>query len=422
MTRMNADQHKRNHPMRTRFFASLGSALIVVGSLLAADWPQLLGPTRDGKSTETGLLATWPKAGPPKVWDIEAGQGWAGPVVVGDRLVFFHRVADKEVVQCLDSATGKEKWKFDYATKYAGKIVTDAGPRSTPLVRGQVWTVGAEGMLHCLTLDAGKKVWAKDLIKDYKVPGSFFGVGSTPILEEDKLIVNVGGKDAGIVAFDAATGKELWKATGDPASYSSPTAATINGQRYIIFLTREGIVSLDPDNGKVRFSKRWRSKNPNSVNAATPLVIGGQLFVSACYDTGAILHRVTKDGLEEVWKGDDILSNHYNTSIHHEGFLYGIDGRQDIGVAQLRCVDLKTGKVRWTEKPFGCATMLFAEGRLIALNEEGELLLIEATPEGYKEKARAAVLTKPCRAGLALANGRLYARDPERLICWNLKK
>jgi outer membrane protein assembly factor BamB len=249
----------------------------------------------------------------------------------------------------------------------------------------------------------------------------FFGVGTSPLLEDGKLIVNVGGK-GGIVAFDAANGQEVWKAPNNDASYSSPTAATVNGARHVFFLTREGIVSLDPSNGKVRFSQRWRSKNPNSVNAATPLVVDDVLFVSACYDTGALAGRIGTDKLEKLWSNDESLSNHYSTSVPLDGYLYGIDGRADIGVAELRCVELKTGTVKWKESPFGCASLLLADGKLIALNEKGELRLIEATPKGYREKARSALLEKPCRAALALSEGRLLGRDPKRLVCWSVKK
>ncbi len=158
-----------------------------------------------------------------------------------------------------------------------------------------------------------------------------------------------------------------------------------------------------------------------SVNAATPVVVEDQVFLSACYGTGAVLLKVTKDELEEIWKGDETLSNHYDTSIHHAGFLYGLDGRQEEG-AQLRCVDIKKGKVQWTEKGFGCASLILADGRFFALTENGDLVLFEANPKAYHELARASVLAGLCRSPLALANGRLFARDGKKLVCWDVKK
>src|SRR5262249_11630025 len=157
--------------------------------------------------------------------------------------------------------------------------------------------------------------------------------------------LNVGGQDgAGIVAWNRDTGKEVWKATNDGASYASPVAATIDGVRQLLFFTRAGLVSLDPAQGTVRWAKPWRARYDASVNAATPMVVGDEVFVSACYETGALLVRARKDGATEVWKGDDSLSCHFGTPVYHKGFLYGFDGRQEEG-ARLRCVEWKTGKV-----------------------------------------------------------------------------
>jgi outer membrane protein assembly factor BamB len=324
-------------------------------------------------------------------------------------------------VECLNAASGKRVWQFAYPTAYEDDFGKGNGPRSTPVVAGgRVYTLGAEGMLHCLDLASGKKLWARSVTKDYRVPKNFFGVGTTPLVEGKLLLVNVGGEGAGIVAFACDTGKEVWKATGDGASYSSPVAATIDGVRHVFFFTREGVVSLDPANGKIRFRKRWRSRSNASVNAATPVVVKDLLFLSASYETGALLLRVKKARAEEVWKSDEVLSNHYETSIYHDGHLYGFDGRQETR-AQLRCVELKTGKVCWTREGFGCGSMILADGKLIILTEKGDLVLAEPTPKAYREKARAPLLVKPCRAPMALAGGRLYLRDDKRLVCLNLK-
>jgi outer membrane protein assembly factor BamB len=416
------------HPRQPRLIRILLSALALFAVLavpvLADDWPQWLGSHRDGISAETGLLKTWPApSGPPLVWDKEVGEGFSGPVIVGKRLILFHRVGDKEVVECLDALKGTHVWTFDYATSYVDNFGKGNGPRSTPTVVGnRVYTLGAEGMLHCLDLESGKKVWARSLPAEYKIPANFFGVGTSPLVEGDLLLVNVGGKGAGIVAFRTKDGSEAWKATTDGASYSSPVAVTIDGQRLAVFFTRQGVVLLDPADGKVRYEKRWRSTNNASVNAATPVVVGDLLFFSACYETGALLLRVSKKGVDEVWSGEDILSNHFCTSVPFNGYLYGIDGRQEAG-ASLRCVELKGGKVRWTKEGFGCASMVLAEGHLFALTERGDLVLVELSPDGYKEKARSTVFKNlPCRAQLALANGLLYARDGARLVCWNVRK
>jgi outer membrane protein assembly factor BamB len=398
--------------------------LCLCGSLLAADWPQWLGPERNGASVETGLLQSWPKEGPPVVWQREVGDGFSGPVVAGDWLILFHRVGDEEVVQALDTPNGRERWKFAYTTRYRDLLGKGNGPRSTPLVAGKrVYTLGAEGRMHCLELETGKQVWERALNDDYRVRQGFFGVGTSPLVEGNLVLVNVGGKEAGagIVALDKDTGKEVWKATRDEASYSSPVVATLDGTRSVIFFTREGLQALDPATGAVRFGKHWRSRLDASVNAATPLVIDGHVFLTACYGTGAVLLKVRKDGVDEVWQSDDVLSEHYGTPVRQGEFLYGFDGRQEEG-PRLRCVEWKTGKVRWTQEGFGCGSLVLADGNLFALTEAGDLILVEATASVYHEKARASVLGGPCRAQLALADGRLYGRGAGRLVCWNVKK
>jgi outer membrane protein assembly factor BamB len=404
------------------FMALSWCALWSGGESPAGDWPQFLGPDRNGVSAETGLAASWPKEGPPVVWQREGGEGYSGPVVAGDFLILFHRVGNDEVVEGLNAATGEVRWRYPYATGYRDAYSKGNGPRSTPLIDGkQVFTLGAEGRLHCLDLETGKKLWEHDLLDDYGAHKGFFGVATSPLVEGKLLLVNVGGRDAGIVAFERNTGREVWKATSDEASYSSPVAATLDGTRHVFFFTREGLVSLDPLRGTVRFTKHWRSRQTASVNAAAPLVLDGHVFLSASYQTGAVLLRVRPDGVDEVWQSDEVLSNHYGTSVRQGDYLYGCDGRQEEG-ARLRCVAWKTGKVRWTQEGFGCGSLVLADGRLFALTEKGDLVLAAATPDGYRELARANVLGESCRAQLALANGRLYGRDDRKLVCWNIKK
>ncbi len=410
--------------MRIRMSCLVVAFLLSLNELRADDWPQFLGPKRDGVSGETGLLQSWPKDGPPRLWKRDIGSGYAGPVVQGDRLVLFHRVADKETIECLDAATGTPRWTFDYECKFRDDFGKGNGPRATPsLTKEHVICHGADGMLTCVDLASGAKRWQRNLPGEYKVPKSYFGVGTSPLIFEDRVLVNVGGKEAGIVAFALADGKELWRATRDPASYSSPILATIDGAARAVFFTREGIVLLDPKSGAVAFQKRWRARIDASVNAATPLLLKGDLaFFSASYDTGAILLKLKKDGADVVWTDEDAMSNHYSTCVVHDGILYGCDGRQEVG-ARLRCIDPAGPKVLWSKERFGCATIVVAEGNLILVTEQGDLVLAEANPREYRERGRAKVLTHtPVRAQHALANGILFARDDESLIALDLRK
>jgi outer membrane protein assembly factor BamB len=400
-----------------------GALGLLVCPLPAADWPQFLGPQRNGTVPEKDLTLPWPAGGPRLLWRCPVGEGYSGPVVVGGRLILFHRLGGEEVVEAMTADRGQRLWRFAYPCDYEDDFGVGNGPRATPLVAGRrVYTLGVTGWLHCLDLEDGRLLWKRDLVRDYAVPQNFFGVGSSPVLAGSRLLLNLGGKEAGILALEADSGKEVWRATRDGASYASPLLASLAGRPTAVFFTRQGVVLLDPDSGAVRYQRRWRSRSQASVNAASPVVVGDLVFVSACYETGALLLRVRPQGVEEVWHSDAALSCHYNTPIYYRGHLYGIDGRQESG-ARLRCLELASGKVRWTREDFGCASLLLVGDKLLALTERGDLVAIQATPAGYQELARAAILqAPPCRAEPALANGRLYARDRQHLACWDLRR
>jgi len=397
------------------------AGLLAAGLAPAQDWPQFLGPARNG-AAEGLTIQPWGPQGPPVVWKRDAGQGFSGPVVAEGRLILFHRVGGREKVECLDAATGKPLWSYDYPTSYRDDFGFDEGPRGTPAIAGgRVYTYGAEGALHCLDLTSGKKIWSVETQKTFGASKGFFGAACSPLVEGDRVLVGVGGKSGGIVAFHKDTGQVLWTATTDEAGYSSPAAATIGGERHALFFTRSGLVDLDPAAGKVRFQFPWRSRGQASVNAATPLVApGGLVFLSASYGTGAAVLEVKGTTARKLWSSDDVLSNHYATSVYRDGYLYGYHGRQEEGPS-LRSVELKTGKVAWSEDGFRAGTVTLVGDQLLVLREGGELLLAAATPKGFRPSARAPLLPATMRAYPALADGRLYARNERTLICVRLK-
>jgi len=388
----------------------------------AADWPQFLGPARDGTYAGSELAPAWPKEGPAMLWQRKVGEGFSGPVVAQGKLILFHQLHDEETIECLDAKSGKLLWSFDYPSSYKDDYGRGDGPRATPAIDGhRVYTFGAEGALHCLDFETGKKIWHVNTKSAFKAGKGFFGMVCSPLVEGNTILVNVGGRNgAGIVAFEKSTGEVRWKAGADEASYSSPVVATIHGQRYAIFFTRNFLTALDPASGKIFFDFPWRPQIQASVSAATPLVIDDRIFISASYGAGAALLQFKESGPEKVWSGDDILSNHYATSVHHNGFLYGFDGRQEQG-CNLRCVELKTGKVRWSEDGFGAGTLMLAKNELLILIEKGELIRAAATPEGFKPIARAQILPFAVRAYPALANGLFYARSRDKLVCVDLR-
>ncbi|MBI4657896.1 MAG: PQQ-binding-like beta-propeller repeat protein [Verrucomicrobia bacterium] len=439
--------------------------LLFIRSVLGADangedWPQFLGPRANGTSFETGLLQKWPARGLPLVWEKTIGTGYSAPSVRGNRLVLHHRLRDEEIVECWEAGTGQPLWRHGYPSQYVDPYGYNNGPRCTPLLTtDRCYTFGAEGKLVCLDLETGKLRWQRDTGTEWNVPPAFFGVGSTPILEGDLLLVMVGGQpDSGMVAFDASTGKTVWESvgkknwTGVPmtgwpgertvvwnpfekqASYATPVAAMVHGRRRVFCLMRQGLVSLDPKTGVVDFSRWFRARQNESVNAANPVVVDDLVFIStAYYNVGSVLLKVKPDdkSVEEV-RRDTVLEIHWTTPIHHEGFLYAFSGRNEPD-AHFRCVELRTGKLMWdrneswvpysTKTPavYGRGSAILADGKLIVLGEGGKLGLFRANPMQPEEISSFQVppLHFPCWAAPVLSKGMLYLRSEDRLVCLN---
>ncbi len=412
--------------------ANLVAGLLVFGPFFnvfenltaqAGDWPQILGPTRSGKAEGEKLPSSLP-AKPKIAWRAKVGSGYAGPVVVGNKVVVFHRVGNQELVEALDTATGQRLWKAEFAARYRGGIDSDLGPRCVPLVQdGKVYVFGAAGDLHCVALADGKKLWTRELYVDYEGDEGYFGAGSTPILVGGKLVVNVGGKDAGLVALEPATGKTLWKGTSEVGSYSSPAALTIGGKEQAIFITRMNCVAFDPTTDKAQILFPFGKRGP-TVNASTPLLFDGKLFVTASYNVGAALKSLSGGKASPVWANDDSLSSQYTTAVEHEGYLYGIHGREDTGEGHLRCVAAATGKVAWSEDNFGIAHAILAGDKILLVGIEGKLTLIAADPKKFHSLGSAQFLSAKTRPLPALSSGKLFVKtnggEGSEVVCVEL--
>ncbi len=385
----------------------------------AQDWPQFFGPDRNGVYTGPALSEDWGDGGPPLLWSRDVGEGLSGPVVAGGRVVLHHRVADEEVVQAFDAASGRPVWRYAYPTTYRDDFGFDEGPRAIPVVAGGVvYTFGAQGQLHAVDLDTGEGAWSVETMTRFNVPKNFFGAGGSPLVEDGRVIANIGGRTdaggaAGIVAFDAATGAVLWTAVEDEASYSSPVGVTLDGERIAVFFTRTGLVGIEPATGAAAFRLRWRSRSASSVNAASPIVVGNRIFISAEYGPGAGVLEWDGERLSPLWSSNDVLSTHYATSIYRDGYLYGYHGRQEFGPS-LRAVEFDTGAVAWSVDQFRAGSIMLAGDRLLILREGGELVLAEATPEAFRPIARAQILPPTIRAYAALSDGILYVRNSDR--------
>jgi outer membrane protein assembly factor BamB len=406
------------------FTQARGAAAQPPASTAAPDWPQFLGPQRNGTYTGPPLLEAWGTGGPKVVWRKQVGAGFAGTAVTANRVILFHRVANEEVLESLDPKTGAGTWRYAYPTRYRDDFGFDEGPRAVPVVSdGVIYTFGAEGQLHAVDFAKGTRLWSEDAMKRFNVPKAFFGAGGSPLVEGGRVIANIGGDKAGIVAFEAKTGKVVWTATDDDASYSSGVLATFGGTRVALFLTRDSLVAVDPASGQVQFQRRWRARQAASVNAATPVVVGDLIFVSSEYGPGAAVLRVNGSTLTDLWASDDVLSNHYATSVHHDGHLYGYHGRQEFGPS-FRAVELRTGMVKWSEDRFRAGSVVLAGDRLLILREGGELMLAPASPQGgLKPLARGQVLPGGvARPYMAVADGLVYARNENTLVCLDLRR
>jgi outer membrane protein assembly factor BamB len=420
------------------------------------DWPCFLGPTGDSVSTEKGILKPWPAGGPRIVWERGIGIGYAMPSIARGRLFLFDRVRNRNRLRCWKAETAEPLWLFEYPTNYRDSYNYNGGPRCCPVVDDdRVYVHGPEGMLYCVRVRDGKLVWKVDTRAEFGVIQNFFGVGSTPVVEGGLLLVQVGGSPrgsatvaiedlkgngSGLVAFDKYTGKVKYRTTDELASYASPVLTTIGKRRWCLLFARGGLVGLNPADGKVDFHYPWRSNLLESVNASNPVVVGNRVLISECYGVGSALLEVRPGGYKEVWTDRNkgrrkSLMTHWMTPMHADGHVYGSSGRH-MEEADLRCVDLATGKVMWKEPNLTRCSLLLVDGHFVCLGEDGWLRLLRVNPKKYEEVSSVQLrpagkdgkpdpdarplLQEPCWAAPILANGLMYVRGRDRLVCLEL--
>ncbi len=414
------------------------------------DWPGFLGISRDGKSAETGLNWDWSNSGLPLVWSRPIVGGYGIGSTSAGRFYQFDGDGRHARLVCLNAETGQLLWEFDYAMAYKDRYGFDNGPRCSPIVDGgRVYIYGVEGMLHCLNALTGEKIWDVDTATKYGVVTNFFGVGSSPIVYDDLLIVMVGGSTAdtaelpsnlmdnvepngcAIVAFDKLTGEERYRTGNDLASYASPVVATIQDKPTGLAFCRSGLLAFDPKSGAEAWSFPWRARKFESANASSPVVSGDRVLITESYGPGGVLLDLSGEQPIPIWQDENIrkqrLSCHWCTPVIVDGFAYACHGEK-INDAELRCVELATGAVKWKETQFGRCTLTYVDGHLVGLNDYGLMFVIRADPERvqlvaqYEPSDRNQAFAGPCYAAPIISRSLLFVRDARRLYCFELRK
>lgn len=395
------------------FFLLLSVALV---AQTGGNWPQWRGPNRDGISKETGLLKQWPAEGPPLVWKATgAGRGYSSFAVSDGRLFTMGLRGDREYVIAFDVATGKEAWATPDGTAYRDS--RGDGPRGTPTVDGNnLYALGGNGDLSCLDAKTGRIVWAMNVLTKFGGENTNWGISESPLVIDDKLLVNAGGPGASIVALNKKDGSLIWKSQSDKAGYSSGMPVQMGNTTQVVFFTHRRALGLDLKDGKLL----WEYARPaNDVaNVATPVVRGNRVFISSDYGTGAGLIEIKADGkAQEVYFTKE-MRNHHSSSILIEDHLYGFSG----GI--LTAMRFDTGEVAWKDRSVGKGSLVYADGNLYALSENGVVGLIEATPTGYREKGRFRIRqdSLPTWTHPIIAGGRLYLRDQDTIYAYDVRE
>lgn len=427
--------------MKRRNVAALGAAVVLAGVALSAgaqtrpgDWAQWRGPLRDGISKETGLLKQWPQGGPQQLWKTEnLGFGYSSPSIAGGRVYGMGYKDNQEVVWALNAADGKLLWSTPFAQpQNSDPDNRGVGPRGTPAVDGnRVYSLGVNGDLVCMDTANGKIVWQKSLVRDFggRVPG--WGYSESPLVDGDKVIVTPGSAEATLVALNKNTGETVWQCAvpgGDQVHYASAIVADVHGTRQYIQFLKGGVVGVAAADGK--FLWRFGHAAGNVANCPTPVYSNGHVFASAGYGRGAALGKISKTDAgwtaEEVYRTSAMVNHHGGVILVGEN-LYGIHD-----AAGLSCLDFKTGTVKWSDRAVKKGSLFYADGHLYARFEgNGEMTLVEANPAAFTEKGRFAPPRDPNQPparpqGMAwahpvVAGGKLYLRDQNTLLCYNVK-
>jgi len=415
---------------RTTLLALLFSASLP--QVYAAPWTQYRGSNTDGNSPEKWTLKSYVSSNSlQRAWHTKAETGFSSFTVDdGKAFTIVGRQIDgvkREVLVALNAADGKELWAAPFGiARYDGGGDSGTqdnrggdGPRSTPAVRdGRVYVYNSAMKLVCFNAKDGKEIWAQDIAKDFGGQNIRWQSAASPLLEDGRVYVAGGGAGQSLLAFDQKTGANVWKTQNDGLVHASPIIATIHGVRQVVFMTKSGPVAVAPKTGDVL----WRQDFQARAIGASPVVSGDLVYCSAGYGAGAAVFRVKKDGAkfaaEQVWRRPNQLMNHWSTPVVKDGYLYGLFGAAAYGTAPLKCIELATGEEKWSKPNFGMGGVILVDGHLVALCDSGELCIVKATPEGYKQEGLFQAISGKCWSTPAFSDGKIYLRSTTEAVCY----
>ncbi len=384
------------------------AATLLLGSPLLAhaeDWPNWRGPQHDGISRETGWSSDWGEHGPKKLWTANVGTGFSSiSIAAGRGFTAGHR-DDHDTVFCFDAETGVMQWNYEYPAPLVDNL-HEGGPAATPTIDGDlVYSVSKDGQLHCFEIATGKVVWRVNIGDIADVPMPQWGFSCSPLLVDEMLIVEAGST----LALDKTTGRLIWKSERYEPGYGSPAPCIFDGIQHVAVLNNDELILVRCKDGRVVASHPW--KTDYDTSSTTPIVVGDDVFISTGYKRGCSLLHKNGGRLETVYENRN-MSNHMATCVLRDGHLYGIDGNShNARICKLVCLDFATGAVKWSERGFGCGSVLMADGKLIVLSDDGHLVIAATNTERYEEIARSQVIDGRCWTVPTLANGRIYCRN-----------
>ena len=386
-------------------------ALLLCGPLCSPSpaeqgrWLNWMGNDHDGVSNESGWSTDWPDTGLQVAWQKNVGIGFSSVSIAEGRLYTMGHADGEETVFCLNQDSGQAIWKQSYPSELVDNLY-EGGPGSTPTIDGdRVYTVGKEGQLYCFRAGDGDILWQRDLQADLDVGLPEWGFNSSALVLGDQLILQ-GGR---AVSYDKLDGDVNWRTPKHTPGYGSAALLNQGGRQFLALLDSDGLRVLNAGDGKIVDGFPWKS--PFRTNATTPIIQDDTIFISTAYGVGSGLFRFDGEKLDLIYDNRD-MRNHFNNSILFNGYLYGFDGNSNFGrVVHLVCMNHLTGKVAWKERGLGCGSLMIADGKLIVLSEDGQLVVAEATPQEYRELARTRILSGRCWTIPVLLDKHVYARN-----------